>query len=629
MSTRVILNPDGDVEEEKKLIPFAKLRQSILHNLMSFQDLKQDQSSWKDLINGSVVRVKSCFNEDRIEIYCPLSKKEVIPIIPQCLNQGTMFISVNASNDIEFYRYENDEVTLVRTLNANSILSPALPTDWAQRPDVYQQVGLMFAEGGMNSLVVLAMVTNWRGNVVDQTSNLWEVFNDYYPVKIPIDFYGDDKIEAGIRHQFASRSPMYNAMSQSGLLVYYSGVVLFGQGYFFGQQPLDQYELRYPSSSTGLFEALTNARFIRAIGIYRDYAILIWMKLASSSSPLEMDIRLVSVWGWGETPVAVCPLTEVYSDGTTLKANAISQILGYDSKIYVFYGYTIASTLQDTIEIAIYDLELNIIKDAQTIEGITGSVSSRASIISSGGNNYLCFRTAHYVGDSYGTLSTSDPVYLVDPETLELKKSISMPSSNVAFAQYESSWTMDQVPSFLAVNAPITNYMLDQINTYRFAQSPHIEGIADQVNYPMKTSYLGYSCKLESCAKLHADWCAANGKVQHEDADGNLVYVRSQVFGFRYTSTGENMAFIDTTVFKTEEEQINEVLRLWKESPGHNLNLINRDLNTMGYATAMIPSTFHKIYIGPGGYNIEEGDIELDPSQYGKIKIFVYDVAEG
>lgn len=75
--TRIIYHPGGDVEKEKELKKFALHQQFLLHDLMKFQNLKQDQRRL-ELVGGGIITVKSCFGQDQIEIYVPPSE---VPIV--------------------------------------------------------------------------------------------------------------------------------------------------------------------------------------------------------------------------------------------------------------------------------------------------------------------------------------------------------------------------------------------------------------------------------------------------------------------------------------------------------------------------------------------------------------------
>ena len=555
-------------------------------------------------------------------------------ILEGCVESGIIFISLNVDEVVEFYAYDNilNTIMLIKTYDSKVLRDSA--------PGAISGVDLLYASRGMNCVVINTWISGWRGNTTDYHSVWYQGANRHFPVKIPLDFYGNDKIEAGLQHEFTAWAPRQRTMSYSGMCTF-AGENMVGSLGGYTATPLNQFGTRRlwrPIDPHSVVVGETwNEEFsylIPAIGQLGDLSIMVYIEWQSWYGDGHIEgIEGHPSWDGGseyhgllyKSWIEVSNIYQVrepayaHLDMFTLvpglpvsalipESINITQIVGHDGRFFVFYG-TIES-FRDYLMIEVYDTNLNIVMEKQRIEGVMGSLLSRVSVVAIGNDSFLCFR------------STIDgPVYFVNPDTLTVSRTVDIPACIAGISGYAAN--------FVAVDGPVTNYMLTTINDYRFLQPAYTDSPEWGVRYYMPVSYLGYSCKLETCAKLHVNWCAANGKVQHEDANGTLVYTRAQAFGFRYQSTGENMAFIDTGVFQTEQSQIDEVLRLWKESPGHNLNLINRDLNTMGYATAIIPSSFHTIHIGSGGFHVDEGDIELDPSQYGKIKIFVYDVAEG
>lgn len=75
IDTKFILDPTGDLNAEKELVYFAKTQQFILHNLMSFRDLKQDVRT-VNMADGSIIVVQSCFGLDTVYISCPKTVTE-------------------------------------------------------------------------------------------------------------------------------------------------------------------------------------------------------------------------------------------------------------------------------------------------------------------------------------------------------------------------------------------------------------------------------------------------------------------------------------------------------------------------------------------------------------------------
>lgn len=70
MSTRIHLDPTGDLDAAKLLINYALVRRNILRDIMSLGGLTQDQSLLV-LIDGSKIRVKINYDEEDILIYAP------------------------------------------------------------------------------------------------------------------------------------------------------------------------------------------------------------------------------------------------------------------------------------------------------------------------------------------------------------------------------------------------------------------------------------------------------------------------------------------------------------------------------------------------------------------------------
>lgn len=558
-----------------------------------------------------------------------------------------LFVNVNVNNEIEFYDYDSgsNTVSLIRTLDIRPLVQDFSNYPWDSNIPEFKQVSLVFAEGDMNCIVVQMWVTNWRGNVYDYYDPYWSATNCYLLVKIPIDFHDNAHIEAGLAWRFAANHPSSLVMSQSGMVLYAAYRVAGGYGGY-GAHPLDWYDHAWPYQYFEPIEILGGLAqyMIPAIGVMGDTVVVAYIEWQGNilyKSHIEID----SILWVGQEPrhrVDRFELKEGWS--TTFPTPAIfdiAQIVCDDGYIFILYGtrHGHGVAVDCDIAIEVYDAELTMLKTKQAIPGISGNVLGRVTVVTESGKKCLCFRTQIY--DPYISIpQIQASVYLVDVETLTIFRTIDMPLSNIDRMYIYSGTTCgtggELTPAFIGTTKPHTNYLLDRINEYRFLQTPYSTSMPPYLYYQMPISYMGYSRKLVECAGLHANWCAANGRAQHEDANGNKVYSRGLEFGYRYDSMGENIAYIDTSVFVSTNDQYDEIFRIWKESPEHNLNLVSRDLNTMGIASAMYPESVHSITLGPGVYNPETGEystgessIELAPSQYGKFKIFVYNVAQG
>jgi hypothetical protein len=83
ITPQVFIDNSGNIERSKELIGFALNQREILNNLMSFNDLKQDQRKI-DLIDGSVITIQSCFGIDKIWISSPpvteITEASILPL---------------------------------------------------------------------------------------------------------------------------------------------------------------------------------------------------------------------------------------------------------------------------------------------------------------------------------------------------------------------------------------------------------------------------------------------------------------------------------------------------------------------------------------------------------------------
>jgi hypothetical protein len=90
--------------------------------------------------------------------------------------------------------------------------------------------------------------------------------------------------------------------------------------------------------------------------------------------------------------------------------------------------------------------------------------------------------------------------------------------------------------------------------------------------------------KLTAIAERQARAMAKSGIMDH-DVDGSFG---SRIAGASLAAGAENIAAGTRTW--------NDTLRLWKESPGHNRNLLTPGADIVGVAVAHNDSTTHKVY---------------------------------
>lgn len=94
--------------------------------------------------------------------------------------------------------------------------------------------------------------------------------------------------------------------------------------------------------------------------------------------------------------------------------------------------------------------------------------------------------------------------------------------------------------------------------------------------------------KLASAAHAHSRDMASRNYFRHESKDGSQVDIRASQAGYRWRSIGENIA--------TGQGSPEQAVSGWLASPGHCVNIMNRNFTEMGAAYAVNPNSDTTIY---------------------------------
>lgn len=94
--------------------------------------------------------------------------------------------------------------------------------------------------------------------------------------------------------------------------------------------------------------------------------------------------------------------------------------------------------------------------------------------------------------------------------------------------------------------------------------------------------------KLNLASEVHAKDLAQAGIISHTGTDGSDHGDRVQRQGYYFTIAGENVA--------TGQKSWEEVFQAWKDSPGHNENLLRDDVVDFGIALVYEPKTTYLTY---------------------------------
>jgi uncharacterized protein YkwD len=99
---------------------------------------------------------------------------------------------------------------------------------------------------------------------------------------------------------------------------------------------------------------------------------------------------------------------------------------------------------------------------------------------------------------------------------------------------------------------------------------------------------LRINSELTEAAKAHSRDLAKWDRISHYRSDGSNPWDRVKRVGYKARLAAENVG--------TGQVTFDEVLRGWKESPGHNKNLLLGDAQEMGLALVQDPKTEFKSF---------------------------------
>lgn len=97
-----------------------------------------------------------------------------------------------------------------------------------------------------------------------------------------------------------------------------------------------------------------------------------------------------------------------------------------------------------------------------------------------------------------------------------------------------------------------------------------------------------YDERLNLASEVHAKDLAQAGIISHTGTDGSGHGDRVQRQGYYFSIAGENVA--------TGQKSWDDVFQAWKDSPGHNENLLRDDVTEFGLALIYEPTTTYSTY---------------------------------
>ncbi len=156
-------------------------------------------------------------------------------------------------------------------------------------------------------------------------------------------------------------------------------------------------------------------------------------------------------------------------------------------------------------------------------------------------------------------------------------------NANVKLASLEA----DKAPKGTFERAPAGS--LSDRDYSRTALDPSFaRDIVNQYRAEHGLKPLKLSAELTAAAKAHSRDLAKWDRISHYGSDGSNPWDRVKRAGFKARIAAENVG--------TGQIDFSEVMKGWKESPGHNKNLLLADADHMGIALVQEPKSEFKSF---------------------------------
>jgi uncharacterized protein YkwD len=145
----------------------------------------------------------------------------------------------------------------------------------------------------------------------------------------------------------------------------------------------------------------------------------------------------------------------------------------------------------------------------------------------------------------------------------------------------------DQAPTGTYEKAP-TGALADRDYSHTALDAEKARDIINQYRHDKGLKPLKLNTELTDAAKAHSRDLAKWDRISHYGSDGSNPWDRVKRTGFKARLAAENVG--------TGQVDFLEVMRGWKDSPGHNKNLLLGDATHMGIALVQDPRTEFKSF---------------------------------
>ncbi len=150
-----------------------------------------------------------------------------------------------------------------------------------------------------------------------------------------------------------------------------------------------------------------------------------------------------------------------------------------------------------------------------------------------------------------------------------------------------AAYTPDKAPKGSFEKAP-RGALADRDYTGTMLDPDRARDLINQYRSENGLKPLRLNAALTDAAKEHSRDLAKWDRISHYGSDGSNPWDRVKRTGYKPKLAAENVG--------TGQASFDEVLRGWKESPGHNKNLLLSDAREMGLALVQDPKTEFKSF---------------------------------
>ncbi len=188
--------------------------------------------------------------------------------------------------------------------------------------------------------------------------------------------------------------------------------------------------------------------------------------------------------------------------------------------------------------------------------------------------------SSNYTGSTAGVSKRSSPSGALGGDPAAGRPASSGSLQKVARLQ-------DQAPKGSYESAP-KGALSDRDYTSTHLDPEKARDIVNQYRIENKLKPLKLNAELTEAAKAHARDLSKWDRISHYGSDGSNPWDRVKRTGYRARLAAENVG--------TGQVDFEEVMRGWKNSAGHNKNLLLGDATEMGLALVQDPKTEFKSF---------------------------------